>query len=50
MRRSKRIDYKKFSKTGEKVQVEQQNQEAEEVAEISSLLRSISIYGETEDR
>ena len=43
MRRSKRIDYKKFSKTGEKVQVEEQNQEVEELAEISSLLRSISI-------
>ena len=43
MKRSKRIDYKKFSKTGVKVQVEEQNQEVEEVTEISSLLRSISI-------
>ena len=43
MRNKKRIDYKKLNETGEKVPVEVENQEAEEVAEISSLLRSISI-------
>ena len=43
MRNKKRIDYKKLNETGEKVPVEVENQEAEEVAEISSLLRGISI-------
>ena len=52
MRRSKRLDYKKFSETGEiiqkEVEVEEDKQEVveeqgEEVAELSNLLRSISI-------
>ena len=52
MRRSKRLDYKKLSETGEKIQkeveVEEVQQEVveeqgEKVAELSNLLRSISI-------
>ena len=52
MRRSKRLDYKKLSETGERIQkeveVEEDKQEVveeqgEEVAELSNLLRSISI-------
>ena len=44
MRIKQGIDYKKLSETGERVPVEDQNkEEAEEVAEISRLLRSISI-------
>ena len=49
MRRSKRISYKVFSKTGEKEEkVNGQSEEAEtvEVGEISNLLRSISISGD----
>ena len=46
MRNKQRIDYKKLSETGEKVPVEDQNQEAEEVAELSRLLRSVSISEE----
>ena len=46
MRRSKRIDYKKLNETGEKVPVENQDRGTEEVAEISRLLRSISISEE----
>ena len=50
MRIKKRIDYKKLSETGERVLVEDQNEEeAEEVAEISSLLRSISICEDLEN-
>ena len=50
MRRSKRLDYKKLSETGEKIQkeveVEEVQQEVveeqgEKVAELSNLLRSI---------
>ena len=52
MKRSKRLDYKKLSETGERIQkeveVEEDKQEVveeqgEEVAELSNLLRSISI-------
>ena len=44
MRIKKRIDDKRLSETGERVPVEDQNEEeAEKVAEISSLLRSILI-------
>ena len=49
MRRSKRINYKVFSETGEKEEkVDGQPEEAEivEVGEISNLLRSISISGD----
>ena len=52
MRRSKRLDYKKLSETGEKIQKEVEVEEAQpevveeqgqKVAELSNLLRSISI-------
>ena len=49
MRRSKKINYKVFSETGEKEEkVDGQPEEAEivEVGEISNLLRSISISGD----
>ena len=49
MRRSKRINYKVFSETGEKDEkVDDQPDEAEtaEVGEISNLLRSISASGD----
>ena len=51
MRRSKRLDYKKLSETGEKIQKEVEVEEVqqvveergEKVAELSNLLRSISM-------
>ena len=49
MRRSKRINYKVFSETGEKeekVDGQPEGTETVEVGEISNLLRSISISGD----
>ena len=49
MRRSKRINYKVFSETGEKeekVDGQPEGAETVEVGEISNLLRSISISGD----
>ena len=59
MRRSKRLDYKKFSETGEiiqkEVEVEEDKQEVveeqgEEVAKLLNLLRSISISEDLQQR
>ena len=47
MSRSKKINYQAFSETGEKVEkIGNQSEETVEVAEISILLRSISISDE----
>ena len=49
IKRSKRINYKVFSKTGgneDKVHGQSKEVETAEVGEISNLLKSISIYGD----